>query len=142
MGNHESPLRAKRFVTQKIISNAKLIYEGKLNKLVLGNIDIVRDWGWADEYVKAMHMILCSGEPKDYIISTGKSYSLSDFVEITFEFLGLEVEKYLQLDENLIRPSDIKRSSLSSERIYNELGWKAEFDLKKIIKFMIENKLY
>lgn len=142
LGNHESPLRAKRFVTQKIISNAKLIYEGKLNKLVLGNIDIVRDWGWADEYVKAMHLILCAEKPKDYIISTGKSYTLSDFVKKTFDFLGLEVEKYLQIDENLIRPSDIKRSSLSSERIYNELGWKAEFDLKKIIKFMIENKLY
>ena len=141
LGNHESPLRAKRFVTQKIISKAKLISEGKSNKLVLGNLDIIRDWGWADEYVCAIHEILCSDKPKDYVISTGKSFTLSDFVKKTFDFLDLEVEKYLEIDDKLIRPSDIKRSSLSSQKIYNEIGWKAKFDLDNIVGFMIENKL-
>ena len=140
LGNHESPLRAERFVTQKIISKAKLIYEGKSKELVLGNLDIIRDWGWADEYVKAIHLILNSEEPKDYIISTGKSYSLSDFVKNTFDFLDLEVNKYLKIDPNLIRPSDIKRSSLNPNKIYKNLGWKAKYDLRNIVEFMINEK--
>ena len=141
LGNHESPLRAERFVTKKIISNAKLIFEGKSSELILGNLDIIRDWGWADEYVKAMHLILNADEPNDYIISTGKSYSLSDFVKKTFNYLNLSIEKHLKVDNKLFRPSDIKRSSLYPGKIKKFLGWEAKYNLDNVIEYMIENNL-
>lgn len=141
LGNHESPLRAKKFVTQKIISTAKMIYEGKSNELILGNLNIVRDWGWADEYVKAMHLILNDDEPHDYIISTGKSYALYDFVKKTFDYLELNIEKYLKINEILFRPSDIKRSRLDPTKIKNKLGWEAKYSLENIVEFMINNKI-
>lgn len=141
LGNHESPLRAERFVTKKIISGAKEIYEGRSNKLILGNLDIIRDWGWAEEYVKAMHLILSADEPNDYIISTGISYSLSDFVKKTFNYLELNIDKHLKIDKRLFRPSDIERSSLNPKKINDQLGWKAKYNLDNVVKFMIENKM-
>lgn len=139
LGNHESPLRASRFVTQKIISNAKLIKEGKANTLFLGNLNTFRDWGWAPEYVEAMYLMLNNKLPKDYIIATGQSHSLYDFVQTTFKKLNLEIEKYLKIDNNLKRPNDIDRSILDPTKISNELGWKAKYELENIIEFMIEN---
>lgn len=141
LGNHESPLRAEKFVTKKIIRGAKDICAGRSNELVLGNLDIIRDWGWADEYVKAMHLILCADEPNDYIISTGNSYSLSDFVKKTFNYLELNIDKYLKIDTTFFRPSDIRRSSLSPKKINDELGWKAKYSLDNVVEFMIEDKL-
>ena len=88
-----------------------MIYEGKSNKLVLGNLDIVRDWGWADEYVRAMHSVLSAEEPKDYIISTGSSYSLSEFVEKTFNYLNLRIEDHLLLIINLLGLVILKNQS-------------------------------
>ena len=137
MGNHESSLRPKRFVTQKIISTAKLIASGKDIKLTLGNLDTWRDWGWSPEYVVAMQKILSSDKPSDFIIATGKSHSLKDFATIAFELCDLDLEKYLCIDNSFLRPNDINYCSLDPSKIAIELGWKANTNLKELIKIML-----
>ena len=138
LGNHESSLRPKRFVTQKIIYELKKIKASKSNKLVLGNLNTLRDWGWAPEYVEAMHLMLQANIPKDYVIATGISHSLSDFVEFAFEYAGLDKDKYLMFDSSLLRPSDIQFSYLNPSMIKKDIGWSAKTEFKEIIKNMYE----
>ena len=139
--NHESPLRPRRFVTKKIIETACRISRGEKIKIELGNISIKRDWGWAPEYVDAMYRILQQDTPGDYVIATGTSTSLEDFVKITFEHLNLDYKKFLVLNENLVRPTDISFSLGDARKAERELKWKSEVTLDKIIKLMIENEL-
>ena len=138
LGNHESPLRNKRFVTKKIISGVWDIVCKKSNELKLGNLDTWRDWGWAPEYVEAMYLIMHSPEPEDYIIATGKTNSLKDFVSMAFKKFNLDESKFVICDEKLLRPSDIKYSYLDPSKIYNNLNWKSEKNLEKIIDSMFE----
>ncbi|MGL4503821.1 MAG: GDP-mannose 4,6-dehydratase, partial [Planktothrix sp.] len=105
--NHESPLRPERFVTQKIVKAAIDIAAGKQDKLYLGDISIQRDWGWAPEYVEAMYLMLQQQEPDDYVIATGETYSLAEFVESAFTCVGLKWNNYVESDSNLLRPTDI-----------------------------------
>jgi GDPmannose 4,6-dehydratase len=137
LANHESPLRSKRFVTQKIIQTAKRIKQGQSNELVLGNIDICRDWGWAPDYVVAMHLMLQSDMPKDYIIATGKTHSLREFIKCAFEALSLDYLKYLRTEASLFRPNDVNNSRLSPELINLEVGWKSTVTLYEIVDRMI-----
>jgi GDPmannose 4,6-dehydratase len=139
--NHESPLRAKRFVTKKIIDTACAISRGENIKLELGNISIVRDWGWAPEYCYAMHLILLQDSPGDFVISSGKSTSLEEFVNLTFESLNLDYRKYLVLKEELIRPTDISFSLGDSSKAAKLLKWVPKMQVKDIIDEMIKNKL-
>jgi len=138
LGNHESPLRPKRFVTQKIISGLKKIKALKSKKIVLGNLNTSRDWGWAPEYVEAMHLMLQNDIPKDYIIATGTSHSLNEFVELAFEYAKLSKSKYLSLDSSLLRPNDITYSHLDPGKINTELGWSAKTKFQDIIINMYE----
>ena len=139
--NHESFLRPKRFVTQKIVLTAIDIYEKKQKFLKVGNVDISRDWGWAPDYVKAMHLILQQNKPDDYIIASGKTISLRDFIKITFEYFSLNYEDYLIVDKNLFRPSDILISKADNSKAAEVLGWKPSKDIHNIIKEMIEYQL-
>ncbi len=138
--NHESPLRPERFVTQKIVSSAIAILEGRMDYLELGNIDIQRDWGWAPEYVQAMHLILQQDKPDDFVIATGQTHSLKDFVRITFDYLGLDWEKYVKISQKFSRPSDIRSSFGNPAKAKKTLNWESSFNLEDIISEMIEEK--
>jgi len=142
LSNHESPLRPSRFVTKKIVKHVSEIKSGLRNSLSLGNVNIYRDWGWAPEYVNAMNLMLESSTPDDYIISSGSSNSLKEFVNLAFQYFDLNPEEYLNIDNTFIRPADISYSAMTPQKILKKLGWKAEKDLKYIVKSMIENKLY
>jgi GDPmannose 4,6-dehydratase len=142
LANHESPLRQNRFVTQKIIRGVQLIKEGKLDRLELGNLEIWRDWGWAPEYVEAMHMMLQSDSPQDFLISSGETSSLREFVQIAFEMAGLIAEDYVKTAGSLMRPSDLKYSAMNPAKINNELGWAAKTKLHQIIEKMYHDVLF
>lgn len=139
--NHESPLRAKRFVTKKIIDTTCAIAKGEKIKLELGNISIVRDWGWAPEYCQAMHLILQQDKPDDFVISTGKSTSLEEFINLTFQYFNLDYRKYIVLKKELIRPTDIGFSLGDSAKASELLNWIPKIKVNEIIKRMIKDKL-
>lgn len=139
--NHESPLRPARFVTQKIISTALRIASGSKERLELGNLAIHRDWGWAPEYVEAMWRILQYSKPEDFIVATGKMYSLEEFVKKTFDHLGLKSEDYLDVNNSLLRPSDIEKSVGDPGKAASLLGWKAEVTLDEIISRMLQEQV-
>ena len=139
--NHESILRPTRFVTKKICSSVKQISEGKLQKLVLGNLDIERDWGWAPEYVEAMWKILQYERPEDFVIATGKSSSLRHLVDLAFDMVGLNSNDYVEIDRKLSRPSDLSQSTANPKKINDELGWKANLDLQEIVRKLMENEI-
>jgi len=135
--NHESPLRKERFVTKKIISTAYRISLGESIRLKLGNIDIQRDWGWAPEYVEAMWSMLQQDIPDDYVIATGITTTLKDFIKITFDTLGLKWEDHVDVDEALIRPTDISVGLANPQKAKKHLNWEAKIGIEDIIKLMI-----
>ena len=139
LGNHESPLRNKRFVTKKIVSGVWDIVCNKSKELRLGNLDTWRDWGWAPEYVEAMYLMLQAPEPQDYVIATGETNSLREFVSMAFKKFNLEESKFIIADESLLRPSDIKYSFLNPSKIFNDLNWKSKKNLESIIDSMFED---
>ena len=136
--NHESPLRQDRFVTKKIINAAVDISKGKNKTLNLGNIDIVRDWGWAPDYVEAMWLMMENNISEDFVVATGISKSLKDFLSISFEYLNLNWKNYVSIDENLYRPTDISKNIGNPNKIKKELGWKAKYSFHEMIKEIIE----
>lgn len=140
--NHESPLRHSRFVTKKIIESVKRINDGSIEKLRLGNLKISRDWGWAPEYVEAMWLMLQIEIPDDFIIATGKTSSLEDFVALAFGYFNLNWKEYVIQDKELFRPSDIAVSKADPQKALNILGWKAKYDLKDIVEKMIKDEIY
>lgn len=136
--NHESPLRPARFVTRKIISAACRIAAGSAEKLRLGNLDIERDWGWAPEYVQAMWQMLQQPEPSDFVIATGKSSKLSDFIERAFSCVGMEWQDHVEIDPALFRPTDLMVGRADPGRAERMLGWKAEKRMPEVVRLMIE----
>jgi GDPmannose 4,6-dehydratase len=141
LANHESPLRPQRFVTQKIIDGVRRIKRGETQELRLGNLDIWRDWGWAAEYVVAMHQMLQAPTAKDYLIASGHTTSLREFVRLAFAAAGLEADRYLVSDATFLRPSDLKYSSMNPSQIYADLGWKAQVQSNEIVQKMYEERL-
>jgi GDPmannose 4,6-dehydratase len=136
--NHESPLRQDRFVTKKIINAAVDISKGKNKTLNLGNIDIVRDWGWAPDYVEAMWLMMENDISEDFVVATGISKSLKDFLSISFEYLNLNWKNYVSIDDNLYRPTDISKNMGNPNKIKKQLGWKAKYSFQEMIKEIIE----
>lgn len=134
--NHESPLRPKRFVTQKIVFAAALIAQAGGGSLELGNIDIHRDWGWAPEYVEAMWLMLQQDQAEDFVIATGKSSSLVYFIERVFIWFGLNWEKHVSFNNALRRPSDITHSAGNPARALSKLGWASSYDIDFVINAM------
>jgi GDPmannose 4,6-dehydratase len=139
--NHESPLRPERFVTQKIISTACRISQGSSEMLYLGNTKICRDWGWAEEYVEAMYMMLQQDKPDDYIIATGETCSLEDFIQYTFKYLNLDWEKNVIVDESLFRPTDLTFGGGNPTNAKNQLGWEAKYKVQDIVSMMVDARL-
>lgn len=135
--NHESPLRPVNFVTQKIISSAVKIADGKMDKLTLGNLETIRDWGWAPEFVEGIHTILQQPQPRDFIIATGESYSLEDFVDLVFQEVGLKWTDHVQSDPSLFRLTDIAKSEADTSETAKQLGWEATVKMPEIIKRLI-----
>ncbi len=142
LANHESPLRPNRFVTQKIIQGVKAIAEGKQEKLVLGNLDIWRDWGWAPEYVEAMYRMLQAVKPHDYVIASGMTHSLRDFVDAAFEHAGLDPKDRLEVNNVLMRPTDLSYSAMDPSKIGTSLQWHSGHSLAVIVQKMQQNILF
>jgi GDPmannose 4,6-dehydratase len=136
--NHESPLRPKRFVTQKIISSACAIAQGKPEKLFLGDISIQRDWGWSPEYVEAMYLMLQQAQPDDYVIATGQTNRLEDFVAEVFAHVGLNWQDHVEIDRSLFRPTDIAVSWGNATKAKQKLGWQAKYTMKDVARMMVD----
>jgi GDPmannose 4,6-dehydratase len=139
--NHESFLRPERFVTRKIVKTACKIAKGQCSELVLGNISIERDWGWAPEYVEAMWKMLQQDIPDDYIIATGTTMSLEKFIATVFQRLDLDWKKYVKTDSRFFRPSDIHTNSANPEKAEKKLGWKARYTGEDVAKMMVDAEL-
>jgi len=137
--NHESPFRSKHFVTQKIISTALRISEGSQEKLELGRLDIARDWGWAQEYVEAMWLMLQQGSAEDFIIATGETNSLEQFVGESFNQLGLDWKNHVVINKDLIRPSEINISKANPIKALKKLGWKARYKMVDVVKMLLKD---
>ena len=139
--NHESPFRPSRFVTQKIVKAAIRIADGSDEVLELGRLDISRDWGWAPEYVDAMWRMLQQQSPVNYVIATGKSHTLGEFVEAVFNHLGLDWQRHVKQSEELIRPTDITLSSANPSKARECLNWSAKLDMYGVVQQMIKGTL-
>jgi len=135
--NHESPLRPERFVTQKIVRAAVRIAAGSAERLKLGNLDIWRDWGYAPEYVEAMHRMLQQPQPQDFVIATGQTSSLQDFVAAAFGHFGLDWRDHVHSDPGLLRPSDLRISRADPSQAARVLGWQARARMADVVAHMI-----
>ncbi|MGB3723018.1 MAG: GDP-mannose 4,6-dehydratase [Pacificimonas sp.] len=135
--NHESPLRPRRFVTQKIVAGAVAIADGRMNKLQLGNIDVSRDWGWAPEFVEAMWLMLQQDCADDYIVATGHTSSLEDFVAAAFDAVGLRWHDHVTLDPGQQRPTDLSWSGGTPEKAARQLGWKPQTRMPGLVAAMV-----
>ena len=139
--NHESPRRGETFVTRKITRAAARIKLGLQEKLYLGNLHALRDWGFAGDYVKAMHMMLQHDIPDDYVIATGKAYSVQQWLEEVFKIAGLSIEKHVEIDERLFRPHEVPHLLGDASKAEKVLGWKPDVDFSKLAKLMYESDL-
>jgi len=136
--NHESPLRPTRFVTRKIISSAVRIAHGSDERLMLGDLSIERDWGWAPEYVDAMWRMLQLDSADDFVIATGVSSSLEEFVSISFDRLGMNWEDHVDVNEKLFRPSEIRSNRGNASKAKKILNWKASYSITEVIQSMLD----
>jgi GDPmannose 4,6-dehydratase len=139
--NHESPLRPERFVTQKIVRAACRIASGNKEKLQLGNISIARDWGWAPEYIEAMWLMLQQEKPDDYVIATGETNTLENFVSEVFRIVGIDWHEFLVSDVSLLRPTDILVSRGNPAKATKVLGWQAKYRMSDVARMMVEAEL-
>ena len=141
LANHESPLRPRRFVTQKIIEGVKAIKAGRASTIQLGNLDIWRDWGWAPDYVQAMALMLQTEQPADYLIASGTTTSLRDFAQAAFAVADLDMADHLESVEALKRPADLAYSAMNPARIGAQLGWRSNQKVQEIVAKMYHNEL-
>ena len=139
--NHESPLRPERFVTQKIVSAACRILAGSKEKLILGNLSVERDWGWAPEYVDAMWRMLQLDKPEDFVIATGESHRLEHFIEAAFIKLEMDWHQHVEVDSKHFRATDIAVSRANPGKAESVLGWKAENKMADVVGMMVEAEL-
>jgi len=138
--NHESPLRPRRFVTSKVASAAARIAAGSDEKLSLGDLSIKRDWGWAPEYVVAMWSMLQTQVPEDYVIATGETYSLEEFVSEAFKEVGLNWRDHVETDSTLVRPSEIRCGVGDATKAAEKLSWKPEYKMQQVVKAMVQDE--
>ena len=136
--NHESPLRPQKFVTQKVIAAVGAISRGSRDKLHLGAIDVFRDWGWAPDYVEAMWLMLQQPTPEDFIIATGQTHSLREFVDTAFNTIGYCSDDFLVQDGSLLRPTEIQYSYADIAKINHQLGWSARNKMADVVRMMLE----
>jgi GDPmannose 4,6-dehydratase len=139
--NHESPRRGETFVSRKITRAATRIKVGLLDKLYLGNLEARRDWGYAPEYVEAMWLMLQQEKPDDYVIATGQTHSVREFVEEVFSLLGLDWQKHVEIDPRYIRPTEVDLLLGDSSKAKKDLGWKPKVAFKELVRIMVEADL-
>jgi len=136
--NHESPRRGETFVTRKITRAVARIQAGLEDYLYLGNLDAVRDWGYAPEYVEAMWRMLQAGQPRDYVLATGTSFSVRDFVVAAFDHAGLDWEKHVRTDERYVRPTTDSHLIGDASRAADELGWQARTHTHALVRRLVD----
>lgn len=141
--NHESPRRGLDFVTRKITNGIAQIKHGQLDRLKLGNLDPYRDWGYAGDYVEAMWLMLQQPEPRDYVVATGKTHNIAEFVQAACDYAGLKHpwHCYVQTDPALYRPADIELLCGDASKARRELGWKPRVDFHQLVMLMMESDL-
>jgi GDPmannose 4,6-dehydratase len=136
--NHESPRRGSEFVTRKITLAAARIAAGRQRELRLGNLEARRDWGFTGDYVEAMRLMLQHDEPKDYVIGTGKTHTVQEFVEAAFAHVGLDWQKYVVIDPKLVRPAEVDLLISNPRRAREELGWTPKVSFHELVRMMVE----
>ena len=139
--NHESPRRGFEFVTRKITSHVAKIKLGSATQLKLGNLEARRDWGHAREYVRAMHMMLQREKPDEFVISTGQTHSVREFLETAFTHVGLDYRQHVQLDDQFFRPAEISQLQGDSTKARNILGWTCKTTFEQLVKEMVDADL-
>jgi GDPmannose 4,6-dehydratase len=139
--NHESPLRPQRFVTRKIVSGACRIKAGRAKTIQLGNISVQRDWGWAPEYVEAMWRILQQPKPDDFVVATGSTFSLQDFVQAAFAEVGLDWRKHVEFDNMLQRPSEVMCNRGDATKARAQLHWAPTYAMLDVVRMMVQGEL-
>jgi len=136
--NHESPRRGETFVTRKITRAVAAIKAGAQTELYLGNLDSIRDWGYAAEYVEGMWRMLQVDEPEDFVLATGGNFTVRDFVETSFSHAGLDWEKYVKFDERYLRPTEVDALVGDASKAEAKLGWKATVDTAQLARIMVD----
>ena len=139
--NHESPRRGESFVTRKITLGATRIKEGLQRTLVMGNLDAKRDWGFAGDYVRAMWLMLQQDAPDDFVVATGETHSVREFLELSFSQLGMDYRDFVEFDPRYMRPSEVDVLLGDPSKARRVLGWKAEVDFPSLVEMMIEHDL-
>jgi GDPmannose 4,6-dehydratase len=139
--NHESPRRGETFVTRKITRAATRIKVGLQNKLYLGNLDAKRDWGFAKDYVEAMWMMLQHSEPDDFVIATGETYSIREFLDMVFGELELDWQEFVEIDPRYFRPAEVDLLLGDPSKAKKKLGWSPRTDVRKLAHLMVEHDL-
>ena len=136
--NHESPRRGQTFVTRKITHTLAEILAKKTDKLFLGNLDAKRDWGFAGDYVEAMWLMLQQDQPDDYVIATGETYSVRDFLEEAFGYVNLDWKKYVEISEKYFRPAEVDLLIGDASKAKEKLGWKPKVNFKQLVRMMVD----
>ncbi|MEW6172001.1 MAG: GDP-mannose 4,6-dehydratase [Bacillota bacterium] len=136
--NHESPRRGETFVTRKITRALANIIAGRQQKLFLGNLDARRDWGYAPEYVEAMWLILQQDEPDDYVIGTGESHSVREFLEEAFSYAGIDWRQHVETDPRYFRPTEVEFLLADASKARGELGWSPKVRFKELVRIMVD----
>jgi len=139
--NHESPRRGETFVTRKITMGVSNILAKKQDKLYLGNLDAKRDWGFAQEYVAAMWLMLQQKKPEDFVIATGECHSVREFVELAFSLVGLNWKRYVRIDPRYFRPTEVDVLLGDSSKAAKNLGWKPKVKFQDLVKIMLNSDL-
>lgn len=137
--NHESPRRGYEFVTRKITSGVARIKAGLASEIALGNLDARRDWGHAEDYVRAMHAMLQQDVADDYVISTGETHSVREFCELAFAEVGLDYRDYVKVDERFLRPAEVELLVGDATKAHEVLGWKPKYSFMDLVREMVQS---
>jgi GDPmannose 4,6-dehydratase len=141
MFNHESPRRGETFVTRKITRGIADIMAGRARHLYLGNLEARRDWGYAPEYVEAMWLMLQQDEPGEYVVGTGESHSVQEFLEEAFGYAGLDWREHVQIDRRYFRPTEVEALQADASKARRELGWEPKVTFKELVRIMVDADL-
>jgi GDPmannose 4,6-dehydratase len=136
--NHESPRRGETFVTRKITRAVARIQAGTQAELYMGNLDAIRDWGYAPEYVEGMWRMLQADTPDDYVLATGSAWSVREFLEEAFTYAGLEWERYVRFDDRYVRPAEVDSLIGDASKAQSVLGWKASIHTRRLVQLMVD----
>ena len=136
--NHESPRRGLEFVTRKITDAVAQIKMGHQSELRLGNLDAQRDWGFAGDYVEAMHLMLQQDQPDDFVICTGETHTVREFCQLAFDQVGLDYEKYVVIDPKFYRPAEVDLLIGDCSKATEKLGWKPQTSFEELVRMMVD----